>query len=743
VGMDTDSLLDLYSTSINSTDDTGTAYDATNGNAINSVSVGKGFGTGSIVLLGYNNAGAGGVWSEISSTGLVDFLGNSYDPFGTNLTQTNLSVDRVFRVTNQLSTRMDNFSLASTNMPQIYDLLRVDSNGLTLAPGSSLAGTTIMKTTDISGNTNFSIRSMATNFGSLVSGGAFEGKDSYFGEEFNTVQQTNTNMTGGTANTSVTCAWARGDYGGKGSGTNAACSATANSTNIPGTGELSLGYNNGATGDQCTPSQPAGVNGVERLLLAATTTAHSAHCALFLTGGAAGVHGDNYQAANLPVMSMKIKASTLPSSNNNRIYLGLFGSNAVAGLPANTVIPGTAGGTGGVFFTNCTATTPTCVNTGWNAWVVNGSTTLSYNAACTGTLSTTQFAYFRIEFRSSSEVHFYADADTSNGIQETECGTGATTGVFSGVMTPWFEVSTGAASINTGIDIDYFRLWQDDNIPTPAAQANQTTTLPDGQSIAQTPPLTTDNSVASGPPEDSNSLFSFNAATSDDSVFNKDVYLHGTLFADKIQANQIEGLQVFTDKISSLQQKLTAALDPHASAQTTGAAGSVLPTTNPELNLNIPGSLSINGPAEFHGNVFFYKLVTFTEKTLFNKDRKSAAHLTTAGDTPAIKLEVAAGVSQAPADNPSAVLAKVSISGNDNSGTLNINIGDNSTAGNLLTLNFAKPYDHAPQIFLTPANKDAAQFKYYVTSATDGFKIVATDPLPASANPQFYYWVVQ
>jgi hypothetical protein len=188
VGMDTDTLTDLYSTSITTKDDINTNYDATNGNAVNSISVSKGFGNGSLVSIGFNNSGNGGVWAESSSTGLVDFLGNSYDPFGTNLTQTNLNVDRVFRVTNQISSRLDNFSMPGTSQPQIYDLMRVDSNGLTLAPGSATLGTTIMKTTDTTGNTNFSIRAMGANFGSLVSGGAFEGKNSYWGQEYNIAQ---------------------------------------------------------------------------------------------------------------------------------------------------------------------------------------------------------------------------------------------------------------------------------------------------------------------------------------------------------------------------------------------------------------------------------------------------------------------------------------------------------------------------------------------------------------------------
>jgi hypothetical protein len=750
VGIDTDSLVDLYSTAITSKDDINANYDTTNGNAVNSISVSKGFGTGSIVEIGFNNAGAGGIWVETSSTGLIDFLGNSYDPFGTSLTQTNLAVDRVFRVTNQISTRLDNFSMASTNMPQIYDLMRVDSNGLTLAPGSAIVGTTIMKTTDVSGNTNFSVRAMGTNFGSLVSGGAFEGKNSYWGQEYNIAQAVaGVGIVGST--TPSACSWSRGDMGGHVLA-GAACNVTSDQSN--GAGDMTYSAANGTiTTDTCLPSTVAGANGVERVLATAVNTAsHSDVCAEYPSGGTAGASSNFLAATNLPVMAMKMKPSTLASNAGIRVFAGMWsgGKAAVA-----TTLPGTAGGTWGAYFTNCSTTVPACSNTTWYGWVTNASTTLlgsgstSASVTCPSTqaLSTSNFAYGRIEFRTATEVHFYIDSNTSDGINEVECGTGVSSAsINTGAMTPFFEAvnSNNATAATAALDVDYMRTWQDDNIdPTTLTQGtgNNVDTQSVDNNIQTIAPITPD----SPDPTAQGNLFSLNAATSEDTVFNKDVYVHGTLFADKIKANQIEGLEIFTDKISGLQQKLASALDPKVSAQntTTSKQQNVLPTSNSSLNLNVPGSLSINGPAEFHGNVLFYKLVTFTEKTLFNNDVTFAAHVITAGDTPATKLEPAAGLTKATADKPDASLAKANITGNDNSGLLNTTIGDNATTGDLLTISFSKPYNKAPQILLTPANKDAAQFKYYVNSTSDGFKITAIDPLPPSTNLQFYYWIVQ
>jgi hypothetical protein len=749
VGMDTDSLTDLYSTSITTKDDINTNYDATNGNAVNSLSVSKGFGNGSLVSIGFNNSGSGGVWAESSSTGLVDFLGNSYDPFGTNLTQTNLNVDRVFRVTNQISSRLDNFSMPGTSQPQIYDLMRVDSNGLTLAPGSATLGTTIMKTTDTTGNTNFSIRAMGANFGSLVSGGAFEGKNSYWGQEYNIAQAVAGVSIIGSATPSA-CSWSRGDMGGHVlAGT--ACNATTDQSN--GAGDMTYGAANGSTTtDACLPSTVAGANGVERVLATSVNTAtHSDVCAEYPSGGTAGASSNFLTATNLPVMTMKMKPSTLLSNAGIRVFAGMWsgGKPAVA-----TTLPGTAASTWGAYFTNCSTTVPACSNTTWYGWVTNasatllgsGSTSASVTCPSTQALSTSNFAYGRIEFRTATEVHFYIDSNTSDGINEVECGAGvSSTSINSGAMTPFFESvnSLNATGTTTALDIDYMRTWQDDNVNplalNPADNTSATNSQPSTSDPQTFAPITPDSSDAAA----QNNLFSFGAATSEDTVFNKDVYIHGTLFADKIKANQIEGLEMFTDKLSSLQQKLAAALDPKASAQLTAASQSVLPTTDPSLNLAVPGSLSINGPAEFHGNVLFYKLVTFTEKTVFNNDLAIAAHITTSGNAPTTKLESGAGITQTPIDKPDAQLAKVTISGNDNTGVLSISIGDNSTADNLITVKFDKPYENPPQILLTPANKDSAQAKYYVSSTPDGFKIVATDPLPPGANLQLYYWVVQ
>ena len=163
VGIDTDTLIDLYSTSINTKDDINTNYDATNGNAVNAISVSKGYGTGVLLGIGFNNATAGGLWAESNDSSLKDFFANSYNPFGNTLVQTNLNIDRVLRVTNQISTRFDNFGLAGSLQPQLADLFKVDSNGAVINIPTELLNTNTTLTNTYSGLTIAALNSMTVN----------------------------------------------------------------------------------------------------------------------------------------------------------------------------------------------------------------------------------------------------------------------------------------------------------------------------------------------------------------------------------------------------------------------------------------------------------------------------------------------------------------------------------------------------------------------------------------------------
>jgi len=126
------------------------------------------------------------------------------------------------------------------------------------------------------------------------------------------------------------------------------------------------------------------------------------------------------------------------------------------------------------------------------------------------------------------------------------------------------------------------------------------------------------------------------------------------LYAKKIKADSIEGLEILTDKISSLQGQVTGLVtqsDASASAEfiTTPTA---FPIRNIEFESGkFTGGLIIQGPSEFKGESIFEKLttflsnvifkgkVTFEEVPTFNKDTAGFAVIEKDADTVDITFE--------------------------------------------------------------------------------------------------------
>jgi hypothetical protein len=426
-----------------------------------------------------------------------------------------------------------------------------------------------------------------------------------------------------------------------------AANGTCGTSSVRANGELTFSIKLGATAGTCTAASVAGTNGVERITATSTAVAgNSANCVETLTGSTT-TSNKIYSAANLPILTAKVRPSTLAAANNNaRIYVGMSGANT-----ANAAGMGMPGD--GIFFSNCSTysqTAPTgCSNTTWYGFVASGNAIVGTAQACTGTMSTTQFAYLRAEVRSArtggagtTDIHFYADVDTSNGVNEIECGTGVveSTTNLSTTMAPWMQSVFATNTANsTVLDIDFFRSWQDDNIPGASDAQGQPPTeqgvIPDGLEPTSTTaaPIT----PSTGDVNNINSIINFDAATSVDTVFDNDVYVKGTLYADRIRANQIEGLEIFTNQLSSLQAKLDAERangneePPPGSTNTTNVAVTNVTNTvdlssvtiqngSVVFDFKVNGGLTVGGPSEFRGNTLFAGLVTFVEKTVFNKD---------------------------------------------------------------------------------------------------------------------------
>jgi hypothetical protein len=198
------------------------------------------------------------------------------------------------------------------------------------------------------------------------------------------------------------------------------------------------------------------------------------------------------------------------------------------------------------------------------------------------------------------------------------------------------------------------------------------------------------------------SFFNFLGATSEDTVFNHDVYVHGTLFADKIKANEIEGLSIFTDQLASLQQKLAgnSALAGSPTGINNGALGGLnMKMATISQDLNVGGGLVVGGDAEFRGNVIFTKLVSFVEKTVFKND---------------ISFE-----GRATFNNDSAGYAVIHQSQQE------------------VEVKFDKPYQQPPVIVVSISNGKFVQYSYKDLTEK-GFKIILAYPADDEIN---FAWV--
>jgi hypothetical protein len=607
-------------------------------------------------------------------------------------------------------------------------------NGGTVTIASNI-GTSPLQINDSATGVNLlDVKDLSTNFGSAVTAGAFISRNSYWGEEFNNSHLTGCSTTAALSAGTVN-AYARGDTGGN---LNSAVACASTATTTINAGELNVADVIGTAtiaNNQCNISSQNAANGIERIQAIITTGAAGgkAACAENLAANQT-TSNKIYTTTNLPVITAKVKVQAMTvNATNSVVVVGANIRDNPGTDGAGVNLPNT-----GVFFTNCstyTAGVPSgCSNTNWYGMVANGNALATGAQTCSvgaGSI-TSNFSYLRIEVRGISDIHFYADYNTSDGIVESECGTGVTAASSTSAMTPWLEVKAIGNNVLTNtMDVDYFRSWQDDNVaPTDPPADNPNTPLNESNPLT-TAPITPDPD--SPDPNTEGSFFDFNGATSSDTVFDHNVFVHGTLYADKIKANEIEGLSIFTDEISSLQAKLAAQSSSGASGSYVVKIGdATFNSVVVNMDLKVLGNILANGGLTVNGDANFLANVSL------------AGHIITSGNTPYIVIEDGAGLLVAPADNPAANLATASVDGNDISGKVTIDLGDSSATGKLITLNFKHAYARAPKVVITPANAASAGLQYYVQSTATGFTIVITSgQLTPASSLTFNYFITQ
>ena len=322
-------------------------------------------------------------------------------------------------------------------------------------------GTSTLLNLRLIGTNNFG----SSTFGAMVSAGGFEGKNSYFSEEF-------TSFRGGDCRGTVVAAaslvQSRGSFG------NPSTACTAN------TGELSLSF---STSTNSTPSaswaalsSSTALNGVEELRASSTggllSSSWGSSVSEYLGTNTAEVSLKPFAAVNLPVVAMKIQKDTFSSSS--RSFVGLASSSPQSVGAVNS-LSGTSTPRDGIFFSNCYASTtapgaPAC-DTGWYGSVSNNGTLSTTSCSGAALPLANKWAYMKIEVRGPTDVHFFVDKDVSNGIQEVECGTGVTTSTGATALSMLFMHGQHASGATTTsrLAMDYFRVWQDDSA-TPVVQ---------------------------------------------------------------------------------------------------------------------------------------------------------------------------------------------------------------------------------------------------------------------------------
>jgi len=83
----------------------------------------------------------------------------------------------------------------------------------------------------------------------------------------------------------------------------------------------------------------------------------------------------------------------------------------------------------------------------------------------------------------------------------------------------------------------------------------------------------------------------------------------------------------------------------------------------------------------------------------------------------------------------------VSVNGSDTSGTININTGNNPTAGCFSQLTFSQRFSAQPRVLVSPIGAAAGLTQYYVNRSETGFSICTNNAAPANQTFAFDYFV--
>jgi hypothetical protein len=168
-----------------------------------------------------------------------------------------------------------------------------------------------------------------------------------------------------------------------------------------------------------------------------------------------------------------------------------------------------------------------------------------------------------------------------------------------------------------------------------------------------------------------------------------------------------------------------------ATGLSVGSNLAVTGATTLQNGLSVNGLAAINGGLNVTGTASVGSLnaTTIAVRNLSISGPLAVGHIVTQGPAPAIAANAVGGG------------GTVNISGNDTSGTININTGS-GPGGILATITFRANYSATAHVQLTPLTGAAASSGYFVTRNAGGFQIHANNP-PAGSTISFDYLVTQ
>jgi len=147
--------------------------------------------------------------------------------------------------------------------------------------------------------------------------------------------------------------------------------------------------------------------------------------------------------------------------------------------------------------------------------------------------------------------------------------------------------------------------------------------------------------------------------------------------------------------------------------------------------VTLQDDLNVAGATSFNGTVTVANLVVAKLTMSGNGQLEIPNHINFTGASPGRVIN--AGVLGAGGTG--------SVNGSDTTGTVNLNTGDNPTAGCFVRIRFNIPYQNTPNVIISPINAGAAQTQYYATVSTTEFSICTLNTPPNNQVFAFSYFV--